>query len=77
MRAAKQDDCSCVLRPCEQQTLAIFFCHLGFTTAQYQWGHIARVSQIARHSGYVTPLVEVEWEHGGKDGISCLLPYIL
>ena len=55
MHAAKQDDCSCVLRPCEQQTLAIFFCHLGFTTARYQWGHIARVSQIARHSGYVTP----------------------
>ena len=60
MHAAKQDDCSHVLRPCEQQTPAIFLCHLDFTAALYQWGHIARVSQIVRHLGYVTPLVEVE-----------------
>ena len=33
LRAAKQDDCSRLLRLREQQTHAIFFRHLGFTAA--------------------------------------------
>ena len=57
LRAAKQDDCSHLLRLREQQTPAIFFRHLGFTAARYQRGHIARVLQIVKMASACAPII--------------------
>ena len=59
LRAAKQDDCSRLIRLREQQTPAIFFRHLGFTAARYQRGHIASVSQIDTLGILSTPASDV------------------
>ena len=82
LRAAKQDDCSRLLRLREQQTPAIFFRHLGFTAARYQRGHIARVSQIVKmasacvwdgklHRIYLHPIILLC--HGFQKGLLYVL----